>query len=92
LDIPDNPSQYIGVNATTSDDQQLVAILSNKTTIDMTDIQIRVSAQIDDQALSRNFTVKSLNAAASLSVATGWQAATSISNVSIRILTANVAQ
>jgi predicted Zn-dependent protease len=92
LDIPDNPSQYIGVNATTSDDQQLVAILSNKTTIDMTDIQIRVSAQIDGQALSRNFTVKSLNAAASLSVATGWQAATSISNVSIRILTANVAQ
>ena len=92
LDIPDNPSLYIGVSATTSEDQQLIALLSNKTNINMTDIQIQVSAQIDGQALQRDFRLKSLNAKASLSLTTGWKAATSITNVSIQILDANVSQ
>ena len=92
LDIPDNPSLYIGVSATTSEDQQLIALLSNKTNINMTDIQIQVSAQIDGRALQRDFSLKSLNAKASLSLATGWKAATSITNVSIQILDANVSQ
>ena len=91
LDIPDNPNQYIGVRATTTDDQQLVAVLSNKTNINMTDIRMQVSAQIDGQALQREFTAKSLNAKGSLSIGTGWKAASSITNVSIKILNAAVA-
>ena len=90
--IPDNTSLYIGVSATTSEDQQLIALLSNKTNINMTDIQIQVSAQIDGRALQRDFSLKSLNAKASLSLATGWKAAISITNVSIQILDANVSQ
>lgn len=91
LDIPDNPDQYIGVRATTTDDQELIAVLSNKTNINMTGIRMQVSAQIDGQVLQREFTNVELQAGGSKSVATGWQSKTSISNVSIRVINATVA-
>jgi predicted Zn-dependent protease len=91
LDVTDEPVKYLKVQAQLSEQRELLALLSNGSPAEMSDVSLEFLATLNGQPIRRMISVKSLASGASGSVSSGWtiRETDQLENLNIKVLSAN---
>ena len=90
IDVTDDPLKYLNVQAQLSKQRELLALLSNDSPTEMSDISIEFLAKLNGQPIRRIISVKSLASRTSGAISSGWtvRETDQLENLNIKILSA----